>query len=113
METAEESTLATRAISAVSSLSQSFQPSWDARWLAIWAAPLPYSRSTVMIRNISNPGRARKLAPAMQTLPQPDLRFNRHARAQYVLLRLALIERDFQRNALHDLYEISCRIFRR
>src|ERR1700681_2601373 len=51
--TAEGSTLATRAISSVSNLSQSFQPRRSASCAAMLAAPQPYSRSMVMSRNIA------------------------------------------------------------
>src|ERR1700723_470350 len=49
------STFAMRAISAVSSSSHSFQPKCSASRRAISAPPLPYSRSTVIVRTCTAP----------------------------------------------------------
>src|ERR1700722_4292567 len=52
------STFAMRAISAVSSSSHNFQPKCSASRRAISAPPLPYSRSTVMVRTRMAPSGA-------------------------------------------------------
>src|SRR5579859_4411574 len=102
LETAAASTLATRAISSVSSRSQSFHPNLEASCLAISPAPQPYSRSMVMVRNM-----------AACTLPYPDLGFNRHARPQHVLAGLSGVEGDLCWNSLYDFDEVSGCILRR
>src|SRR6184192_1419410 len=103
METEDGSTLATRAISAVSSLSQSFQPRCEASSPAISPAPQPYSRSMVMTRYMVQ-------RSGGTTLPYPDLRFNRHSRTEIVRFRLSGIKGDLHRDTLHHLDIVTGRV---
>src|SRR6185503_4040201 len=90
------STFATRAISSVSSRSQSFHPNLEANCFAISPAPQPYSRSMVITRN---------MAPC--TLPYPDLGFNRHAGPQDVLPGFSRVKGDLCWNSLYHFDEVS------
>src|SRR5579872_4785055 len=95
--TVEHSTLAAFAISCVKAWSQSFQPSRLASSQAISPPPLPYSRSTVMMRYIA----------LYLPLFYPDLGFDRHSGAQDVLFGFSGIEGDFHRNSLNHLHVVA------
>src|SRR5580658_7944975 len=89
-----------------------------ASFIVIDAAPITVSNSCFELRAAryertrTRSGCSKPAARSSQ-LFNPHLRLNRHPRAEFMVLDLALVEHDLHRNALHDFHVVAGGVFGR